>query len=204
MKIAVSIVTLMFIALAFAGCDTIRGWFVKEPIVTIGGDFDEDLNYHQYLKIQSQDNDTIIKGMNVNRGNCAIRLYALDERKVESYKNRHPERLIITSVETKYNGEDIFHFEAKLALKDGKLVEMTEGIFSDELGLYDNLDDDSKAVYVSEFNDEKWLFGKERIFDSSYFKCPVDTIIEVELITNTGKTTLKLDEEYRLEIKKGK
>lgn len=205
MKIYIQILIIMLMALAFTGCDKIRGWFIKEPIVMTGGSFDEDdMSYHRYLKIQSQDNDTIIKGLNVNRGNCAVRLYTLDEKRLESYQNKHPERLVIKNIETSYDGDDTFYFRTKLALKEGKLVEMTEGIFSDELGLYDALDSDSKALFVSEFNDEKWLFGKERIFDSSYFKCPVDTIIEVELITDTGKITLKLDEQILLEGKKGK
>ena len=205
MKICIQIVAIMLAVFAFVGCDKIRGWFIKEPIVMTGGSFDEeDLSYHRYLKIQSQDNDTIIKGLNVNRGNCAVRLYGIDEKRLESYQNKHPERLVIKNIQTSDDGDDGFYFETKLALKEGKLVEMVEGIFSDELGLYDALDSDSKALYKSEFNDEKWLFGKERIFDSSYFKCPVDTIIEVELITDTGKITLKLDEQILLEGKKGK
>lgn len=49
----------------------------------LGVDFDND--YNQYLYIQSQDNNTIIEDIIINRGNCKVAKYERDRDMRKAY-----------------------------------------------------------------------------------------------------------------------
>ncbi len=61
-----------FVAFAFTGCDEVKGLAtsvsIEEPLVEIA----YDNSGEPYLSIQSQDNDTVIEDVIINRGNCAV------------------------------------------------------------------------------------------------------------------------------------
>ena len=61
-----------FVAFAFMGCDEVKGLAasvsIEEPLVEIA----YDNSGEPYLSIQSQDNDTVIEDIIINRGNCAV------------------------------------------------------------------------------------------------------------------------------------
>ena len=61
-----------FVAFAFTGCDEVKGLAasvsIEEPLVEIA----YNKNGYPYLRIQSQDNDTVIEDIIINRGNCAV------------------------------------------------------------------------------------------------------------------------------------
>lgn len=93
-----------FVAFAFTGCDEVKGLAasvsIEEPLVEIAYGQDG----RPYLRIQSQDNDTVIEDIIINRGNCAVfkwkgwRLYPTEEAcrkdgKTEECKPMYPKKL---------------------------------------------------------------------------------------------------------------
>ena len=69
----VALATLM--AFGFTGCDEVKSLAasvsIEEPLVTI----EYNSQGQPYLSVQSQDNDTIIEDVIINRGNCEIGKY---------------------------------------------------------------------------------------------------------------------------------
>lgn len=62
-----------YVAFAFMGCDEVKGLAasvsIEEPLVEIA--YNPNTGY-PYLHIQSQDNDTVIEDIIINRGNCEV------------------------------------------------------------------------------------------------------------------------------------
>ena len=93
-----------FVAFAFTGCDEVKGLAasvsIEEPLVEIA----YDNSGNPYLRIQSQDNDTVIEDIIINRGNCAVwkweggefGIYATEElckKNNERCKSMYPKKL---------------------------------------------------------------------------------------------------------------
>lgn len=125
---------------------------------TYGGD------YKQSLYIQSQDNNTIIEDIILNRGNCSVRKYEIDSDMASAYRELNSD-----------NGY-------KLKTKNGQLVESKGIIWSNEINYYNSLDADSKAIYKNIFP-VKLTYGKK--FRPS-LSCKTNDIIEIEVIVNGG------------------
>lgn len=188
-----------FVAFAFTGCDEVKGLFssIKEPLVNI--ELDNKLN--PILVIQSQDNETIINAVKLNRGNCDIVLYETSEESLLAYARANRDRVFfkdgssaarITFVK---NGEAI-EFESMGDLRFG-----TKGLSlggrtklplfgdTDGLALYNGLDEASKRAFVSVYP-VKLPYGEK--FNPRP-NCAVNKIIEVELETNGGTFTYNFE-----------
>lgn len=189
-----------FVAFAFTGCDEVKGLFssIKEPLVNI--ELDNQLN--PILVIQSQDNETIINAVKLNRGNCDVVLYETSEESLLAYARANRDRVFfkdessaarITFVK---NGETI-EFESMSDLRFGtKGLEFYGGrtklpLFGDTdgLALYNGLDEASKRAFVSVYP-VKLPYGEK--FNPRP-NCAVNKIIEVELETNGGTFTYNFE-----------
>lgn len=187
-----------FVAFAFTGCDEVKGLFssIKEPLVNI--ELDNQLN--PILVIQSQDNETIINAVKLNRGNCGLVLYETSEESLLAYARANRDRVFfkketrarITFVK---NGEAI-EFESMSDLRFGEKGLSLGGrtklpLFSDTdgLALYNGLDEASKRAFVSVYP-VKLPYGEK--FNPRP-NCAVNKIIEVELETNGGTFTYNFE-----------
>lgn len=189
-----------FVAFAFTGCDEVKGLFssIKEPLVNI--ELDNRLN--PILVIQSQDNETIINAVKLNRGNCGVVLYETSEESLLAYARANRDRVFfkdgswaarITFVK---NGEAI-EFESMGDLRFGEKGLSLEGgrtklpLFGDTdgLALYNGLDEASKRAFVSVYP-VKLPYGEK--FNPRP-NCAVNKIIEVELETNGGTFTYNFE-----------
>ena len=189
-----------FVAFAFTGCDEVKGLFssIKEPLVNI--ELDNRLN--PVLVIQSQDNETIINAVKLNRGNCGVVLYETSEESLLAYARANHDRVFfmgnypqarITFVK---NGEAIefesmgdLYFRKKglsFAGGNGKIPLFSD---TDGLALYNGLDEASKRAFVSVYP-VKLPYG-EKFNPRPY--CAVNKIIEVELETNGGTFTYNFE-----------
>lgn len=145
-----------------------RALSIESPLLAI----DYDKNYDPYFVIQSQDNNTIIEDIILNRGNCPVIKYTTDSDMARAYRE--------------LNGD-------KLKTKNGQSVAMKNIVWSYETNYYDSLDDDSKTIYTNMFP-VKLSYGKKfRIPYQSYnwfFNetkgCKTNSIIEIEVIVNGG------------------
>lgn len=189
-----------FVAFAFTGCDEVKGLFssIKEPLVNI--ELDNRLN--PVLVIQSQDNETIINAVKLNRGNCGVVLYETSEESLLAYARANRDRVFfmgnypqarITFVK---NGEAIefesmgdLYFRKKglsFAGGNGKIPLFSD---TDGLALYNGLDEASKRAFVSVYP-VKLPYGEK--FNPRP-NCAVNKIIEVELETNGGTFTYNFE-----------
>ena len=187
-----------FVAFAFTGCDEVKGLFssIKEPLVNI--ELDNQLN--PILVIQSQDNETIINAVKLNRGNCDVVLYETSKESLLAYARANRDRVFfkketharITFVK---NGEAI-EFESMSDLEFSEKGLSLGGrtklpLFSDTdgLALYNGLDEASKRAFVSVYP-VKLPYGEK--FNPRP-NCAVNKIIEVELETNGGTFTYNFE-----------
>ena len=188
-----------FVAFAFTGCDEVKGLFssIKEPLVNI--ELDNRLN--PILVIQSQDNETIINAVKLNRGNCGVVIYETSEESLLAYARANRDRVFfvgrypgarITFVK---NGE-VIEFESMGDLGFGEKGLSLGGrtklpLFSDTdgLALYNSLDEASKRAFVSVYP-VKLPYGEK--FNPRP-NCAVNKIIEVELETNGGTFTYNFE-----------
>lgn len=189
-----------FVAFAFTGCDEVKGLFssIKEPLVNI--ELDDKLN--PILVIQSQDNETIINAVKLNRGNCDIVLYETSKESLLAYARANRDRVFfkdrtggdarITFVK---NGE-VIEFESMNDLGFGEKGLILGGrtklpLFGDTdgLALYNGLDEASKRAFVSVYP-VKLPYGEK--FNPRP-NCAVNKIIEVELETNGGTFTYNFE-----------
>ena len=189
-----------FVAFAFTGCDEVKGLFssIKEPLVNI--ELDNQLN--PILVIQSQDNETIINAVKLNRGNCDIVLYETSKESLLAYARANRDRVFfkdrtgggarITFVK---NGE-VIEFESMSGLGFGEKGLILGGrtklpLFGDTdgLALYNGLDEASKRAFVSVYP-VKLPYGEK--FNPRP-NCAVNKIIEVELETNGGTFTYNFE-----------
>lgn len=189
-----------FVAFALTGCDEVKGLFssIKEPLVNI--ELDNQLN--PILVIQSQDNETIINAVKLNRGNCDIVLYETSKESLLAYARANRDRVFfkdrtggdarITFVK---NGE-VIEFESMSDLGFGEKGLILGGrtklpLFGDTdgLALYNGLDEASKRAFVSVYP-VKLPYGEK--FNPRP-NCAVNKIIEVELETNGGTFTYNFE-----------
>ena len=188
-----------FVAFAFTGCDEVKGLFssIKEPLVNI--ELDNQLN--PILVIQSQDNETVINAVKLNRGNCGVVIYETSEESLLAYARTNRDRVFFKKEETRAritfvkNGEAI-EFESMGSLwfdeKGLSLNGRTKlPLFSDTdgLALYNGLDEASKRAFVSVYP-VKLPYGEK--FNPRP-NCAVNKIIEVELETNGGTFTYNFE-----------
>ena len=144
---------------------------IESPLLTIELTESGD----PYFVIQSQDNNTIIEDIIVNRGNCSVMKYIKDGDMARAYRE--------------LNGD-------YLKTKNGEDVNMAGSISSN---IYNALDADSKAVYKKRFPIKlpysKMLIVWRDIGFGSLFgislndviiTCNTNDIIEIELIVNGG------------------
>ncbi len=135
------ICVLGFLALGFVACDEVsavvdsaskavdtatkeskkiaQALSIEQPL--LGVDI-SNYNFKQYLYIQSQDNNTIIENIIINRGNCAVIKYEEDIDMARAYRE--------------LNGD-------KLKTKSGQYVKMLDEIWSNNMDFYNSLDADS-------------------------------------------------------------
>ena len=188
-----------FVAFAFTGCDEVKGLFssIKEPLVNI--ELDNKLN--PILVIQSQDNETIINAVKLNRGNCGLVLYETSEESLLAYARANRDRVFFVG---RYPGARITF------VKNGEVIEFesmsdlgfgTKGLSlggrtklplfgdTDGLALYNSLDEASKRAFVSVYP-VKLPYGEK--FNPRP-NCAVNKIIEVELETNGGTFTYNFE-----------
>lgn len=192
-----------FVAFAFTGCDEVKGLFssIKEPLVNI--ELDDKLN--PILVIQSQDNETIINAVKLNRGNCGVVLYETSEESLLAYARANRDRVFF-----KRGSYDVTHARITF-VKNGEAIEfesMSDLEFSekglefygdrtkiplfsdtDGLALYNGLDEASKRAFVSVYP-VKLPYGEK--FNPRP-NCAVNKIIEVELETNGGTFTYNFE-----------
>lgn len=189
-----------FVAFAFTGCDEVKGLFssIKEPLVNI--ELDNRLN--PVLVIQSQDNETIINAVKLNRGNCGVVLYETSEESLLAYaranrdrvffKGKHPDARITfvkngEAIEFESMGDLYFREEGlSFAGGNGKIPLFSD---TDGLALYNGLDEASKRAFVSVYP-VKLPYGEK--FNPRP-NCAVNKIIEVELETNGGTFTYNFE-----------
>ena len=199
------IFVLVFMALGFVACDEVsevvdsaskavdtatkegkkfaQALSIEQPLLrTEFNDKGDDIIFY----IQSQDNNTIIEDIIINRGNCSVIKYVADRDMIRAYRELNGNMLKTTS---------------------GKSVEITEFISP---YIYNLLDADSKSVYKSIFP-IKLTYGKkfellpyqsiDRSIDFWGFKrrdCKTDDIIEVEVVVNGGGSIVYKPKELML------
>lgn len=176
-----------YVALGISACDeasdaakkALASVSIEQPLVSIESEYYDELTLfgrqegiRKFVKIQSKDNNTIINGINANRGNCATLKYQIDNKKLKTYANANPDKVLL-------NGG------TQLQTTSGELVEPKDRIYSNDLSFYESLNEQSKAVYKSGFP-VTMPFGKTEKYYQGFFECKIDTIIELELIVNDG------------------
>ena len=182
-KLAIIAILATFATATLTGCDEAKSLAasvsIEEPLVEIA----YNSNGYSYLSIQSQDNETSIEDIIINRGNCLVEKYELVGNLTEQFKKycaTHPDRC----------GKDItsWSYDTKLRTQSGELFQLNgswSALFSDEKSMdyYNALDDESKTLYKPIYP-IKLPYGKK--FSPNYTNCSADTIIEVELVVNGG------------------
>ena len=138
---------------------------IETPLV--GWEFNDDMDVQLY--IQSQDDNTSIEDIIINRGNCAFVKYKLDSRKLQSYEDSYPDRVFLDG-------------GVKLMTKGGEFVNPKKEILSSESNYYNSLDSASKALYNSTLS-SNLPYSKKLIVKT---KCEVKDILEVKLTLNGG------------------
>lgn len=141
-------------------------------------------SYITYFVIQSQDNNAIIEDIIVNRGNCPVIKYTIDDDMARAYRE--------------LNGD-------KLKTKNGQSVESKSIIWSNETNYYNSLDANSKTIYektfpvklpysqkfVIPYQSYNWLYNTTK-------GCKTEDIIEIELIVNGGGSYIYKPKEMML------
>lgn len=197
------ICVLVFMALGFVACDEVsavvdsaskavdtatkeskkiaQALSIEQPLLGVfSGEALGD--YITFLYIQSQDNNTIIEDIIINRGNCGVIKYEEYSDMARAYKE--------------LNGD-------KLKTKSGQSVEMKYKIWSNDMDFYNSLDADSKSIYKPNFP-VKLAYGKK--FTLPYWSlslfgyegCKINDIIEVEIIVNGGGSIVYKPKELML------
>lgn len=200
-RLVSKLVALAFIALGLVGCDEVKSLFssIEEPLVGI----EMDDKFNLVLFIQSQDNETIIESVKLNRGNCGVAIYETSERTLLNYARDNRDRVVFLgnslSIDARIdfvsNGQAV-SMDGMASLKFGENgLEFNHGkikfqVFSNDLSPYQNLDEASKSAFVSLYP-KKLPYGEK--FSPS-INCNADKIIEVELVTNGGTFTYNLEQ----------
>lgn len=172
------IAALALVAIGFVACSEESRLGIKKPLV-----FPTMDNYGKiYYAIQSQDENTAIENIIVNRGNCGSGLsqYQYDvhlgwqhqKELCAKYKDKG-----ITCLGLLYS-----HFLDK----QGKRINKKHKIYSDkeDMDYFNNIHDDFKKLY-RKLEPRKLGYGETMKIDIG--KCDSSNIMEVQLILNGGK-----------------
>ncbi len=148
---------------------------IEQPL--LGVDFDN--NYKAHLYIQSQDNNTIIEDIIINRGNCAVIKYKRDIDMASAYRELYPDR------------SGGIYFNESVKTKNGEFITANNFITSKT---FNTLDSDSQSIYVALYP-IKLAYSKK--FKPTY-NCSINDIIEVEIIVNGGGSIVYKPKELML------
>lgn len=190
-----------FVGLIFTACDEVKGIFasIEEPLVTI----ELDKRFNPVLVIQSQDNETVINAVKLNRGNCGVVIYETSKESLLAYARAYRDRVF-------FKENALFGFYATITfLENGKPITLngmgdlefgSNGLnlsgnakiplYTDGLALYNSLDEASKSALISVYP-VKLPYG-EKFYPRP--DCSADKIIEVELETNGGTFTYNFEQ----------
>ena len=166
------------ILVMFFGC----GQSIEAPLVELStkSEFLFGLSA-DFIDIQSQDNETIIEDIIVNRGNCGVLKYKKDQSKITKYENKYLDR-----IEFSESGSEI----TMLKTTDNKSIELSDApdtLYNGEkrLDFYNSLDEISKSIYTDIIY-AKLAFGEKT---SAILNCKLSNVIEAEIVTNGGSFT---------------
>ncbi len=185
-------------AVCFAGCDDVKSLAssisVEEPLVHM--EFNNRGN--PYLVIQSQDNETSINSVKLNRGNCGVELYRTTEESLVAYARANKDRVLFDKSDAKinfvYNGQlgqfDDFKPYLFFDESDGFSVYGNKSLYTNDLPIYNGLDEASKAAFVSVYP-VKLPYGEKF---SPKINCDASKIIEVELDVNGATLTYNFNQ----------
>lgn len=189
-------IALAFIVLGLVGCDEMKSLFssIEEPLVTT------EYNSRGYLRlfIQSQDNETIIEEVKLNRGNCGVTIYETNAESLLAYARANRDRVVFLGnslnarIDFVRNGQ-VVTMDGMATLKFGENgLEFNRGetkfqALSNDLSPYQSLDEASKSAFVSLYP-KKLPYGEKF---SPGINCAADKIIEVELVANGSTFTYK-------------
>ena len=187
-------------AVCFAGCDDAKSLVasVEEPLVRM--EFNNRGNL--YLVIQSQDNETSINSVKLNRGNCGVELYYTTYESLLAYARANKDRMLFVvdngypraNINFVYNGQLVQFDDFKPYLRfgeDGLFVRNGIGHFyTNDLPIYNGLDEASKAAFVSVYP-VKLPYGEKF---SPKINCDASKIIEVELNVNGATFTYNFEQ----------
>lgn len=191
-----------FVGLTFTACDEVKGIFasIEEPLVTI------ELNsrFNPVLVIQSQDNETVINAVKLNRGNCGVVIYETSEESLLAYARAYRDRVffkensLYATITFLENGKaitlngvgDLYFPDYSEGLRFRFDGEANVRLYTDGLALYNSLDEASKSALISVYP-VKLPYG-EKFYPRP--DCSADKIIEVELETNGGTFTYNFEQ----------
>lgn len=169
--------TLALVAMGFVACSEESRLGIKKPLV-----FPTMDNYGKiYYAIQSQDENTAIEDIIVNRGNCGEGLmqYEYDS----DLKKQHEKELC-----DKYKDKEICKnkFLYRILNKEGKEMSVFNyGYDKISLSTYnDYIHDDFKKIY-KKIEPKKLGYGETMKIDIG--RCDSSNIMEVQLVLNGGK-----------------
>ena len=195
--VGVALATL--VAFVFVACDEVKSLFssIEEPLVGI----EMDDRFNLVLFIQSQDNETIIESVKLNRGNCGVAIYETNKESLLAYARANRDRVVFLGnsldarIDFVQNGQ-VVHFDVMASLRFGENgLEFNRGRtqfpeYSNKLTFYNSLDEASKSAFASIYP-VKLPYGEKII---PKINCAADKIIEVELVTNGGTFTYNLEQ----------
>ena len=195
--VGVALATL--VAFVFVACDEVKSLFssIEEPLVGI----EMDDRFNLVLFIQSQDNETIIESVKLNRGNCGVALYETSAESLLAYARANRDRVVFlgnslnAGINFVQNGQAV-SMDGMASLKFGENgLKFSSGktqfqVFSNDLSPYQSLDEASKSAFASIYP-VKLPYGEKII---PKINCAADKIIEVELVTNGGTFTYNLEQ----------
>lgn len=168
------------VAMGFVACSEESRLGIKKPLV-----FPTMDNYGKiYYAIQSQDENTAIEDIIVNRGNCGI---GLDQYKYDSDLEKQHQKELCSKYKDKGicidNGKSL-KLE-KILNKKGEEVPLLIYMRRVTLSTYnDYIHDDFKKLY-KKIEPKKLGYGETMKIDAG--RCDSSNIMEVQLILNGGK-----------------
>ena len=172
--LGVALATCVALGVSACGNDG-SGASVKEPIINIETQMDRNYDVRYVLVIQSQDNDTMIEDIVINRGNCPVKKYDFDSDKLKAYEQANPDRVLLQG-------------GAHLVTKNGNPVDIKRNsLYSRkaDMDFYNSLDTKSQSIYAA-------IYPKQLAFAQKFtplYLCSGKNILEIELVINGKKIT---------------
>ena len=193
-----ALTAMALVAFGLSGCDDVKSLAasVEEPLVRM--EFNN--RGKPYLVIQSQDNETSINSVKLNRGNCGVELYRATQEKevVLAYARANKDKVLFSGERTAYikfvyNGQlhKFDNFSAYVSFgKDGLSAYASGSLYTNDLPVYNTLDEASKALFVPVYP-VKLPYGEKF---SPKINCDASKIIEVELNVNGATFTYNFEQ----------